>query len=158
MILYNSLVASHFNYADTVWAGCSAKNQNKLQRTQNIAIKSMLGMKREESSELALKKSNLLPLHQKRKIHEAVYIQKGLNDKLPAAISREYKKQLSLKANRSADRRILTIPKHKSKMFENSTLYRTIKTWNSIPQSIKDKDQETATFKKAYQTHLQNTH
>ena len=74
MILYNSLVASHFSYADTVWAGCSTKNQNKLQRTQNMAVKSMLGLKRDASSETALKKANLLPLNQKRKIHEAVYI------------------------------------------------------------------------------------
>ena len=44
MVLYNSLVASHFNYADTVWAGCQAKEKNTLQRTQNFAAKSMLGM------------------------------------------------------------------------------------------------------------------
>ena len=30
ILLYNSLIASHFNYADTVWAGCSMKDQNKL--------------------------------------------------------------------------------------------------------------------------------
>ena len=41
MTLYNCLVASHFNYADTVWAGCSSYNQRKLQRTQNMAVKSM---------------------------------------------------------------------------------------------------------------------
>ena len=51
MTLYNYLVASHFNYADTVWAGCSLSNQQKLQRTQNMAVKSMLGLKRRESSE-----------------------------------------------------------------------------------------------------------
>ena len=157
MILYNSLVASHFNYADTVWAGCSSKNQNKLQRTQNLAVKSMLGLKREEPSELALEKANLLSLSQKRKIHEAVFIQKGLKGKLPTAISREYNQQLSLKANRSAERRILTIPKHRTQTYENSPLYRTIKTWNSIPQAMKDHDTETATFKKEYQKHLQNT-
>ena len=41
ILLYNSLVASHFNYADTVWGGCGMKNKNKLQRTQNSAIKSL---------------------------------------------------------------------------------------------------------------------
>ena len=154
MTLYNCLVASHFNYADTVWAGCSSYNQGKLQRTQNMAAKSMLGLKRRESSELALKSANLLNLNDKRKIHEAVYIQKGLAGKLPIAISEEYKHHLSLKNNRSADRMLLTIPKHKSQHYENSPLYRTIKTWNSIPQNIKDA--ATSTFKQTYQKHLQN--
>ena len=154
MTLYNGLIASHFNYADTVWSGCSAQNQNKLQRTQNMAVKSMLGLKRRESSEEALKTANLLTLNQKRKIHEAVYIKKGLAGKLPTAINNEYNKQLSLKNNRSRDKVILTIPKHRTQHYENSPLYRTIKTWNSIPQEIKDK--ETTAFKQAYQRHLHN--
>ena len=28
LILYNSLVAPHFSYTDTVWGGCSRKNKN----------------------------------------------------------------------------------------------------------------------------------
>ena len=154
MTLYNCLVASHFNYADTVWAGCSLSNQQKLQRTQNMAVKSMLGLKRRESSEQALKTANLLSLNEKRKIHEAVYIHKGLAGKLPTAISDEYKQHYSLKNNRSADRRILRIPKHKTQQYENSPLYRTIKTWNSIPQDIKNTE---TTFKQTYQRHLHNT-
>ena len=38
MTLYNGLVASHFNYADTVWAGCSyqiTKNCNVLKTWQS---------------------------------------------------------------------------------------------------------------------------
>ena len=40
-------------------------------------------MKKLESSTYALKKANLLPLEDKRKVHEAVYIHKGLHGKLP---------------------------------------------------------------------------
>ena len=155
MTLYNCLVASHFNYSDTVWSGCSAKNQHKLQRTQNMAVKSMLGLKKRESSTLALKSANLLNLNDKRKIHEAVYIKKGLAGKLPIAICEEYNQHQSRKNNRSADKMLLTIPKHKSQQYENSPLYRTIKTWNSIPHHIKLT--ETSTFKQKYQTHLQHT-
>ena len=154
MILYNSLVAAHFNYADTVWAGCTASNKNKLQRTQNMAVKSMLGINRKESSEQALKTANMLNLDQKRKIHEAVYIHKGLAGKLPVAICREYENHLSLKNNRSSDRRTLTIPNHKTQQYENSPLYRTIKTWNSVPLNIRATDTETTTFKQTYQRHL----
>ena len=147
-------MASHFNYADTVWAGCNKKNTNKLQRTQNLAVKSILGMRKKESSKEALKKANLLPLDEKRKIHEAVYIHKGLSGKLPTAINREYQQHISLKCNRSANRRILTIPIHKTERFKNSPLYRTIKTWNNIPQHIKEIE-TTKAFRHNYQASLQ---
>jgi hypothetical protein len=155
LLLYNSLVATHFNYADIVWGGCNIKNRNKLQRTQNLAVKSILGMSRKESSEDALKKSKLLTLEEKRKVHEAVFIQKGLSGKLPAAITRQYQQHLPHMQNRSADRKILVIPKHNTEKFKSSPLYRTIKTWNNTPQEIKEAG--TTTFKKKYQAHLQQT-
>ena len=150
LLLYNSLVASNFNYADTVWAGCSNQNKSKLQRTQNLAVKSILGWRRRDSSMEALKQANLLPLEEKRKIHEAVYIQKGITGKLPKAITREYEEHRSLKNNRSANKGILSIPVHKTEHFKNSPLYRTITTWNSIPQCIKETE-TTTTFKNKYQ-------
>ena len=153
LLLYNSLVASHFNYADIVWAGCTEKNKNKLQRTQNLAVKSMLGMHKLESSSEALKQAKLLPLEEKRRIHEAVYIHKGLGGKLPAAITRQYQQHKSLKNNRSAKQQILSVPIHKTEHYKNSPLYRTIKTWNSIPQNIKETE-TTTTFKSNLQTHL----
>ena len=82
----------------------------------------MLGLKKRESSTLALKSANLLNLNDKRKIHEAVYIKKGLAGKLPIAICEEYNQHQSRKNNRSADKMLLTIPKHKSQQYENSYL------------------------------------
>ena len=66
IMLYNSLVATHFNYANTVWSGCGSKNRNKLQRTQNSAVKSLLGRSKQDSTKDALKDANLLPLQEKR--------------------------------------------------------------------------------------------
>ena len=154
LLLYNSLVASHLNYTDTVWAGCNNQDKNKLQRTQNLAVKSILGMRKHESSKEALKKANLLPLDEKRKIHEAVYIHKGLNNRLPPSICRQYEQQKSLKNNRSAEKQILTIPIHKTERYKHCPLYRTIKIWNSIPLHIKEIE-ESSTFKRNYQKHLQ---
>ena len=154
ILLYNSLVVSHLNYADTVWSGCSKKNQGRLQRTQNKAVKSILGMKRSQSSTEALKTAKLLPLDEKRKVHEGVYAYKALNGKLPAAISRQYQNQQSHMNHRSTDRKILTIPRHNSEQYKNSPFYRTITTWNSIPHDIKELE-TSASFKNQYQKHLQ---
>ena len=38
--LYDSLVASHLNYADIIWSRCSSANRQKLQCVQNFALKS----------------------------------------------------------------------------------------------------------------------
>ena len=99
-----------------------------------------------------LMKANLISLDDKRKVHEAVYTHKALNGKLPTAIMRQYKNQQSLVNNRSAENKMLNIPKHKTEQYKNSPLYRTITTWNSIPTEIK-KIENTSTFKRKYQAH-----
>ena len=156
LILYNSLVAPHLNYADTVWGGCGSKNTNKLQRTQNAAVKSMLGRKKQDSATEALKTANLLPLEEKRRIHEAVYAHKALKGNLPTAICRQYQQQQSQMNNRSTARQVLTIPIHRTELYKKSPLYRTIKTWNSIPDDIKHTE-TTTSFRKKFQSHLLNT-
>ena len=156
LMLYNSLVASHFNYVDTVWAGCSSKNKSKLQRTQNSAIKSILGMKRSDPSSEAIKKSNLLTLEEKRKVHEGVYAYKAINGILPVSITDQYKQQQPQLNHRSAERKILDIPKHKTEHYKSSPFYRTIATWNSIPRDIKETETST-TFKNRYQAYLHKT-
>ena len=153
LTLYNSLIASHFNYGDTVWGGCNIKNRNKLQRTQNCVIKNMLDMKIRDSTKEALEKANLLTLQEKRQVHDAVYVKKALSDKLPANICLQYQKQQSRRTFRSAEKQILTIPKHKTENYKNSPLYRSIVAWNNTPTHIKTLD--ITTFKQKLQAHIQ---
>ena len=114
-----------------------------------------MGLKTRDSSTNALQKAKLLNLQQKRQIHESVYVHKALAGKLPHPICQQYLQQQSLKNYRSADKQILSIPKHKTEHFKNSPLYRSIKSWNRTPDSMKKV--ETSTFKKKLQSHLQNT-
>ena len=153
LTLYNSLIASHFNYGDTVWGGCNIKNKNKLQRTQNCVIKNMLGMQTRDSSEEALSKANLLSLENKRQVHDAVYVQKALSGKLPVKICQQYQEHQSRRNFRSAEKQILAIPTHKTENYKNSPLYRSIAAWNNTPTDIKKL--ETSTFKQKLQAHIQ---
>ena len=157
--LYDSLVASHLNYADTIWSGCGSANKQKLQLVQNFALKSILGMKKFESGTEALKKLKYLNLEEKRKVHEGVFIHKAINEKMPKNITEEYRKLQSYGSNRSAMNGNLKIPKHKTSKYENCILYRTIKTWNKTDvtyrtdstETLKKKLQASYTFDK-YQT------
>ena len=60
--LYDSLVASHLNYADVIWSGCNQANKQKLQCVQNFALKSVLQMKKFESATQALQTLHYLNL------------------------------------------------------------------------------------------------
>ena len=135
-IIYNSLVAPHFSYADIIWGNCGAGNSNKIQQAQNYAAKSMLGMSKFESATEALKKLELLPLSEKRRINTAVHVKKSLLAKAPENIQNLYLGQLSHETNRAAIRGDLTYPKHKTQQYQQGPLYTSIKTWNHIPAVI----------------------
>ena len=153
VLLYNSLVAPHYNYADTVWAGCGITNEKKLQTTQNFAARSILGRKKRSSATEALKDLKFLPLKDKRKVHEAVYVHKALNGKLPLVISEKYNNQLSTQDLRSTSQLTLNIPTHKTHKYQQGPLYRTIKAWNNTTVQSRT-GTETNTFKKTYQMTL----
>ena len=148
--LYDSLVASHFNYADVIWSGCNQGSKNKLQTVQNFALKSILGMKKFESATQALEKLRYLKLEEKRRIHEAVFTHKVLADKMPKDITKDYQKLLPRSTNRSADDATLNIPIHRTSKFEKSVLYRTVTSWNNTNTDIRH--EETHNFKRKLQT------
>ena len=150
--LYNSLVTPHFSYADVVWNGCGVTNARKIQTAQNFAIRSIVNKSKRESATSILRQLKFLNLHQKRQVHEAVFIQKALDNKLPQNITENYMKQLPTSNTRFSTHRKLILPKHKTTKFQNSPLYRTIKIWNNIPTNIPT--DKTHIFKNTYQTHL----
>ena len=147
--LYDCLVASHFNYADIIWAGCSSANKTKLQVVQNFALKSILGMRKFDSATEARKKLKYLTLDHKRKIHEGVFAHKVISGKMPKNITEEYKKLKSYGSNRSAVKGNLKIPKHRTTKFQNSVLYRSVKTWNETAATWRN--ETTPVFKKKLQ-------
>lgn len=136
-VLYNSLVASHFNYADVIWGGCSKQNKEQLQTTQNFAMRTILGTDRRSPSNEALQKLNYLNLENKRQVHEAVFAYKAINGSHPKEICNIYTEQKSKCNTRSAAKLILNNPKHKTTLYEKSPLYRTIQTWNQLPHHVK---------------------
>ena len=152
LTLYDSLVASHLNYADVIWSGCNLENKQKLQTVQNFALKSILGKKKSDSATEALKTLKYLDLEEKRKIHEAVFTHKILKGTMPKNLTEEYKNLQPRLNLRSADKNTLNIPPHKTSKFKSCVLYRTIKTWNGINTDIKK--EETSTFKKSLQSHV----
>ena len=66
--LYDALVTPHFSYGDVVWDGTSCGLAKDLQKAGNFAAKSLLGSKKRDSATEALRKINMMPLAEKRKV------------------------------------------------------------------------------------------
>ena len=153
-ILYASLVTPNFLYADiiwNIWNNCGSSNCNKIQQAQNYAAKSMLGLGKSTSSTQALKKLEMIPLADKRKINLAVHVKKALEEKAPENIQNLYLKQQSFQKNRATEKRILNFPKHKLQQYQEGTFYTSIKAWNAVPTHLKNTTMTT--FKKNLQTY-----
>ena len=156
ILLYNSIVTPHFNYADVVWNGCSTENENKLQTAQNFALRIIKNRSKKESAKEIRNELKFLNLKQKREVHEAVFIKKALLNKLSQNITYEYLEHLPSEKTRQADEGKLNIPEHRTSFYKKSPIYRTIKIWNNIPKTINEYN-DPSKFKQKYQHYLIET-
>ena len=136
LILYNALIAVQWNYGDVLYNGCNEKSKKSLQIVQNFAARSMTQNKKYDSATQSLRQVKLLKLHQRRAIHESVFIHKIMLSKKPANLYKQYQKYLFKSNTRAAETRKMKIPNHKTSKFKKSPLYRTIKSWNDTPSHI----------------------
>ena len=130
MTLYQTLISPIFNYVDIIYGGCTQKNKQKLQVTQNFAVRSILGRKKYESAKSCFKELNLLNLEQRRVVHEAVFVHKSLSDKTTTSIKNKYLKFKPKLNTRRAQNHKLNIPQHNASKFRKSPIFRTIQSWN----------------------------
>ena len=151
-LLYTSLVTPHFSYADIIWNKCGKSNSNRIQQAQNYAAKSMLGLSKFTSSTEALKKLQLIPLAEKRKINLAVHVKNSLEGRAPENVQKLYQKQTSNMNNRAAETRTLNYPMHKLQQYQNGALYASIKVWNTIPVNLRNNP--PTNFKKNLQSYM----
>ena len=134
--LYNTLISPQFNYADVVWGGCGKKESLSLQKVQNFAAKSITGKRKSDSATESLKELKFLNLKQRRTIHETVFIHKAILQQSSANINEEYQKYVPDTNTRYAKKGKFNIPVHKTTKFEKSPLYRTIISWNNLPENL----------------------
>ena len=127
----------------------------RLQTTQNYAVKSILGKRKRDSATDALTQLKFLNLKQRRSVHEAVFSHKALNKKQPDSINRQYESLIPISNTRAASTKTLNLPRHKTAKYQHSLLYRSIKTWNSLPHTISY--DTTQQMKRQYQKHLIQT-
>ena len=155
--LYDALVTPHFSYADVVWDGTSCGLSKDLQKAGNFAARSLLGCRKRESATNALRKLNMMPLAEKRKVHLGVMTHKFMNSRGPVELTTKYQDMTRTyhgHNTRSSSRKDMRTLSHRTSRFNRSTLQRASKLWNTIPEDIRNGDSTTA-FKRQFQSHLQ---
>ena len=165
-MLYDSLVAPHFSYADIVWDGCLQAQKQQLQRTHNFAARTITGAKKFSSATESLKTLGMVPLAQKREIHQAVFAHKLIHGHGPGQLCEVFahvkngtKRPDGTIAGRLRSTNKMTIGpnQHRTSKYEKSTVYRTIKTWNRISLETK-MIENPSSFKKTVQRELTHAH
>ena len=139
IILTNALVVPHYNYADVVYDGCTSDARLSLERSQNYAAKALLGLSKYSSATHALQELKWIPLQQRRKVHQGVFVHKALqhhsSNHATTTISNllpQHKHSTRQKSNLKLNSR-----QHSTKLSERSTISKSILAWNSIPTEIR---------------------
>ena len=120
--MYHCIISPNFDYGDVLFGGCSVKNSNKLQRVQNFAVKSITGNRKYDSASRSFQELKLLNLHQRRKVHESVFIHKALSNNSSRNLHEEYSKYQPKMQTRRFTSGKLTIPTHNTSKNHHSTV------------------------------------
>ena len=92
-LLYNAVIAPHFNYCNVVWGNCNQTLQNKLQVLQNRAAKIIKGVDRYASSTQTLNDLKWYNLRVKQYQNEAITMYKAVNKLMPTYICNRFKEK-----------------------------------------------------------------
>ena len=141
--LYNALITPHLDYADIIWGGCSQTNSNKLQKVQNFAAKSITGNKKSDSATASLQKLRFLTLKQRRNVHETTFAHKSILALNPTNINAEFLQNQPTSNTRNSLKGKLNLPVHSTSKYTASPLYRSIKSWNAVPNHISNDNPKT---------------
>jgi hypothetical protein len=139
--LINSIVTSHFTYADVVYGPCLTKeNKNRLQRMQNHCIRFInSSISRRDHVTPYYRTLGILKLNEARFVHYSCMLNKILATKLPEYLFNKISKRSAAhdKHLRYVDFHA-TVPQHRSKLFESSFSYLAPYIVNRLPKETQE--------------------
>lgn len=132
-ILCNTLVLSHFNYADVVYDACLSKeDSNRIQRVQNSCTRLIYGMRGRRGVTQMLKNTGTLNMSNMRQLHGAMFFINIIKYKRPSYLYSRVRYRYQHHTVNTRYQHLLTIPKHRHEIFKRSFSYNIARTFNSI--------------------------
>lgn len=135
LLLYNSLVLPHFDYADTVYDSASKTDLDRLQKLQTRAARILTGSNYRRSRQEMFQSLRWLSLKNRRMLHKSVMMYKCLNGLAPAYLCDLFKTPDHSYGTRNSQK--LVVPRAKTAYYTKSFEISGATLWNELPANIK---------------------
>jgi ribosomal protein S4 len=154
-LIYNCIIAPHFDYCSTVMWKISAENMRKLQVLQNIAMRYILKCNRKTSSSVLLRKTAWLNVKQKIELNALVMVKKIINGEVPKYLSNSVQLVSEFHKYETRGRNNIRVSTVNSAFAEKSLFHSGFIHYNNLPVELKAV-QKTRVFKTECIAHLKS--
>jgi len=137
-LLCETLVLSQFNYADVVYGPClDAFDVYRIQKVQNSCLRLIFGIRKYDRISHTLAKIKWLNMSNRRTLHSLCLFHRILLSKKPPYLHRKISHRTDVHNVNIRFKGLLTMPLHKTAMFQRSFSYNIVSKLNSISEHIK---------------------
>lgn len=137
-ILCESLVLSHFNFADSVYGShLTGVAQDRIQKIQNACIRLIGGIRKFDHISHLYLELKLLRMNERRFLHFCCLAHKVVQEKTPPYLYNKITYRTDVHNVNIRRKGLLTIPRHRTKLFQGSFSYRVCKVLNNLPSKVK---------------------
>ena len=153
--LVSSLVHSQMDFCNSLLAGITKRNLDRLQKVQNASARFIFGQRRWQGTTKLRKQLHFLPVAERIDFKVCVLVYKCLNglapDYLCDILQKRRKKAKCLR--KDSDDLLLETPRSKYKSSEGAFRFIGPKLWNQLPRALRETSSFPC-FKKDLKTHL----
>lgn len=138
VMLVKTLALPHFNYCDVVTNDMTVELSDRLQRAQNYCIRFIFNLHRNDHVTPCFEQLSLFKLKPLREYHILTLLHTILRLKAPPYLSDEFTfmSQISSRITRRGAF-LLSIPLHKSAVYNKSFIVTACRLWNELPDNVK---------------------
>lgn len=136
--LYCALVRSNLEYCSVIWSPYTKRGIEKIEKIQNRATKFIL--RSDDCYADRLKELNLLSLEKRRLLADLTFLYKALHGIIDIDVEPyvDFYKESDYYSFRHNDKLTLRMRYARTNVFKYSFFNRVVKTWNSLPLSIRE--------------------
>ena len=134
-MLCDSLVLSHYNYADFVYSNCLySSDRLRIQNMQNNCCRFIFGLRKFDRISQKIIECSWLNMEHRRQLHLASFVHTLLTTNNSSETLRlKFVPRYKSHSINIRHRGTFLIPRHHSALFQRSFLYNAIKIYNTIP-------------------------
>ena len=136
-LIASAIISSRLDYCNAVLNGVSSSNLNRLQTVQNRAVRVVLSVGRNVSSEPLLRQLHWLPINKRIQYKTALITFKTLHSHQPSYLSALLVPYAPSRTLRSTSNNLLTVPRFSTSLQAKSFSVSAPPLWNSLPTPLR---------------------